>query len=142
IRLEFLGRGHTGGDIVVHLPAERVVFTGDLLYSGVSYLGDAFVPDYVETLERLKKLDFDTVVPGHGRVFNGKERADALQAYLADFWEQVTALYEQGVGVEVAMQTVDMRAHAGNYPQLRAVGVDRESVERAYELLGEIRARR
>lgn len=143
IRLEFLGRGHTGGDIVVHLPEERVVFTGDLIYSGISYLGDAFVPDYVETLERLKQLDFDVVIPGHGRILNnGKERIGHFQAYLADFWEQVTALYEEGVGIEVATQQIDMRAHADNYPQLRSVGVDRESVERAYELLDELKARR
>lgn len=141
IRLEFLGRGHTGGDIVVHLPQERVVFTGDLLYSGVSYLGDAFVPDYVETLERLQQLDFDVVIPGHGRPFTGKERIDYFQAYLADFWRQVSALYDQGVGVELAMQQIDMRAHAEHYPQLRNVGVDRESVERAYELLEEIGGR-
>lgn len=141
IRLEFLGRGHTGGDIVVHLPEERVVFTGDLLYSGLSYLGDAFVPDYVQTLERLQALDFDVIIPGHGRPVEGKERIDHFQAYLADLWEQIVSFYEAGASVDTAMQQIDMRAHAANYPQLRAVGVDREAVERGYELLDEMRGR-
>ena len=54
------GRGST---FVVHLPAERVVFTGDLIYNGLSYLGDAFLPDYVATLERLRQIEFDVMVP-------------------------------------------------------------------------------
>lgn len=135
IRLLFLGRGHTGGDVVTFLPAERVLLTGDLLQSGLPYLGDAFVPDYIETLEAIKRLDFDVVIPGHGRPFTDRARIDYLQDYLADFWAQVTRQFQAGAPVEEAMQRIDMRAHAEHYPQIRAAGVDRESVERAYELL-------
>jgi cyclase len=135
IRLEFFGRGHTGGDVVIYLPAERVILTGDLLQSGLPYLGDAFVPDYIETLENLKQLEFDFVIPGHGRPFSDRERIDYLQEYLADFWAQVTQQYRAGASVEDAMQRIDMRAHAEHYPSIRAAGMDREAVERAYELL-------
>ena len=41
IRLVHLGRGHTGGDVVVYLPSERLVFTGDLFFAGAPFLGDA-----------------------------------------------------------------------------------------------------
>lgn len=41
IQLAFFGRGHTAGDVVVYLPAERVLVTGDLLTAGVPYMGDA-----------------------------------------------------------------------------------------------------
>jgi cyclase len=135
IRLHFFGRGHTGGDIVVFLPQEKVLFTGDLLQPGLPYLGDAYIPDYIETLERLKELEFETVVPGHGRPFTDRARIDYLQAYLADLWGQVSALHRQGVPIRDAAQRIDLRSHSANYPQIRAVGVDVEAVERAYELL-------
>ncbi len=54
IRLLFLGRGHTGGDVIVYLPRERLIATGDLLGSNPSYIGDAFITDWVATLEKLK----------------------------------------------------------------------------------------
>lgn len=135
IRLEFLGRGHTGGDIVVYLPEARVLIAGDLLQPGLPYLGDAYVPDYIETLESVKRLDFDVVVPGHGEPFRDRSRIDFLQDYLADFWAQVTQQFQNGASVEEAMQRIDLRAHAERFPQIRSAGVDREAVERAYQLL-------
>jgi glyoxylase-like metal-dependent hydrolase (beta-lactamase superfamily II) len=135
IRLLFFGRGHTGGDVVVHLPRERVLITGDLLTAGLSYMGDAFVPDWIETLERLKRLQFDTILPGHGQSFTQKERIDHFQAYLADFWTRVTELHRANVSAEDAARRIDMRNHAANFPSIRAVGVDLDAVRRAYEVL-------
>ena len=136
IRLMFFGRGHTTGDIVVFLPRERVLITGDLLTAGLSYMGDAFVPDWIETLERLKRLEFDTILPGHGQPITQRQRIDHFQAYLTDFWGKVVALHRAGVSAEDAAQRIDMRSHATNYPTIRAPGVDIDGVRRAYEVLG------
>ncbi len=57
IQLRYLGRGHTGGDVVVFLPKERVVFTGDLLLPFLAYMGDAFVDEWPATLGKLKALE-------------------------------------------------------------------------------------
>lgn len=135
IRLLFLGRGHTGGDVVVHLPRERVVITGDLLTAGTAYLGDSHPLEWVETLERLKELDFDTVLPGHGQAFEGKAKVGHFQAYLRDFWTQVTAKRTAGVAAMDAAAQIDMRAHAQNYPDIREPGVALNAVLRAYDLL-------
>lgn len=135
IRIEFFGRGHTGGDVVVHLPRERVLIVGDLVNTGTSFMGDAYVPDWIETLERLKQLDFEVVLPGHGPAFRERERIDHWQAYLRDFWTQVGELKKAGVPVEEAARRIDLRAHAAHYPAIRAVGADRDAVARAYELL-------
>ena len=51
IQIRFFGRAHTDGDIVVFLPRERMVATGDMITSALSYTGDAFVEEWPATLE-------------------------------------------------------------------------------------------
>ncbi len=140
IRLLFLGRGHTGGDVVVHLPKERIVATGDLLTDNPAYLGDAYFLDWIATLEKLKLVEFDTVLPGHGNAFAGKAKIAHWQAYLRDFWSQAQATHKAGVAAEAAAKGIDLRRHAGNYPTLTARGVNVNGVLRAYELIeGKVR---
>jgi cyclase len=136
IRLVFLGRGHTGGDVIVHLPKERIIATGDLL-AGQSpgYLGDAYVLEWIATLEKLKSVDFDTVLPGHGDAFTGKAKIEHWQAYLREFWSQVQARHKAGTSAEEASKRIDLRAHVKNYPALTQPGVAVNAVLRAYELL-------
>lgn len=135
IRLIFLGRAHTGGDIVVYLPKERAVITGDLLVEGTSYLGDGFIEDWLQTLDRLRALDFDLTLPGHGNAFTGKAKIDHFQAYLRDFWTQAQALQKAGVSAQDAAKQIDMRAQAVNYPTITAPGVLWHGAARAYELI-------
>jgi cyclase len=61
--------GHTPGQLAVHVPEERVVFTGDTIFSNVqTWLMTSNVDQWLEALERIRTLDVDHVVPGHGPV--------------------------------------------------------------------------
>ncbi|WP_030193080.1 MBL fold metallo-hydrolase [Streptomyces sp. NRRL S-87] len=76
------GVAHTTGDSVVWLPRERVVFTGDLVFSG----GTPFVPfgsvsGSLRALELLRELGAETVVPGHGPITDGSAYDD-MERYL------------------------------------------------------------
>ena len=135
IRLMFFGRGHTGGDVVVHLPEERVLVTGDLLLEGLPFMGDGFPADWVDTLEELKALDFDVIVPGHGAPFSDRGRIDALQSYLRDLWQRVGDAHASGLTAEEAAERVDMSDHASDYPSITGPGVPPTAVTRIYELL-------
>jgi glyoxylase-like metal-dependent hydrolase (beta-lactamase superfamily II) len=136
IRLVHLGRGHTAGDVVVFLPKERIVATGDLLIEQTSYMGDAYFTDWIQTIDALKKLDFDTVLPGHGRPFSGKAKLDHWQAYLRDFWAQAQKFHKAGVPWEEAAKQVDLRGNAVNYPLIKAPGITpNHGMRRAYEIL-------
>jgi cyclase len=134
MRLLYLGRGHTDTDVVVYLPRERIVCTGDLMESVVSYMGDSFPDDWIATLDRLKALDFDTVMPGHGVVFHGKKKIEAFQQYLRDVVTQATAMKKQGLPAEQAAQKIDMTAYREDLPSIRAVGIDPAAVRRIYQL--------
>lgn len=136
IRVLFLGRGHTAGDVVVYLPKERIVATGDLLVEGTSYMGDAFFTEWIQTIEALKQLDVETVLPGHGNAFKGKAKMDHWQAYLRDFWEQAQKFHKAGTPWEEAAKLVDLRGNAVNYPAIRAAGITpNHGMRRAYEIL-------
>jgi glyoxylase-like metal-dependent hydrolase (beta-lactamase superfamily II) len=136
IRIMHLGRGHTAGDVIVFLPKERLIATGDLLVEGTSYMGDAYFTDWIATIELLKKVEFDTVLPGHGQVFKGKDKLDHWQAYLRDFWSQAQKFHKAGVPWEEAAKQVDLRGNAVNYPNIRAAGITpNHGMLRAYEIL-------
>ena len=136
IQVLFLGRGHTAGDVVVYLPKERIVATGDLLVNGTSYMGDAFFTEWIQTIETLKGVDFETVLPGHGAAFTGKAKLDHWQAYMRDFWEQAQKFHKAGTPWEEAAKLVDLRRQAANYPTIRAAGITpNHAMRRAYESL-------
>jgi len=67
------------------------------------------VPD---TLEKLAGLDFETIVPGHGKPFQGKAAVAPVQACQRDIWRQVETLKREGAAPEEAARRVDLRAHA------------------------------
>jgi glyoxylase-like metal-dependent hydrolase (beta-lactamase superfamily II) len=134
LRLMYLGRGHTDTDVVTYLPAERIVATGDLMESVISYMGDSYPEDWIATLEKLKALEFDTVLPGHGAPFKGKERITAFQDYLRDVIAQTNTLKRQGLSAEDAALKVDLTKHAATFPQIRGVGVDAAVTRRIYRL--------
>jgi glyoxylase-like metal-dependent hydrolase (beta-lactamase superfamily II) len=139
-----LGRGHTGGDVVVFLPQERIVFTGDLLLQGPSYMGDAYVDEWVKTLDRVKELDFDVIVPGHGEPWKDRGHIEAVQVYMRDTWDQVVALRAKGVSAMEAALRIDLTRHQktmGPFASpllpsgILAPGIEPNSVIRIYELL-------
>jgi glyoxylase-like metal-dependent hydrolase (beta-lactamase superfamily II) len=137
VRLLHLGRGHTAGDTVVYLPAERVVCTGDLFNGYIGYMGDAFVDEWATTLGRLAELDFQTVVAGHGKPFTGKDRIALVQACLRDLWRQADTLKREGVAAKDAAGRIDLRAHAVSFPALATVGFNPLAVERIYAVIDE-----
>ena len=137
VQLLFLGRGHTNGDTVVFLPKEKIVATGDLMESQIAYMGDAQFSEWITTLDALKKLDFNTDLPGHGMPFKGKELITAFQGYLRDLMKQGADLQKQGVTAEAAAQRVDLTAYRNSFPQIQGRGAELRGVKRLYAWMDE-----
>ncbi|MEU3838499.1 MBL fold metallo-hydrolase [Streptomyces sp. NPDC028635] len=111
--LEHIGPAHTSNDTVVWLPAQRVLFTGDLVMNGVTpFCLMGSVTGSLKALERLRAFGATTVVPGHGPVC-GPEVFDAVEDYL----RTVLRLAEEGLraGLTPAQAAVgaDLGRHAG-----------------------------
>src|ERR1051325_1590359 len=137
VQLLFLGRGHTNGDTVVFLPKEKIVATGDLMESQIAYMGDAQFGEWVTTLEALKKLDFDTDLPGHGMPFKGKALITAFQGYLRDLMKQGAELRRQGVPADAAARRIDLTAYKTSFPQIQGPGVELRGAQRLYAWMDE-----
>ena len=72
-RARYFGRGHTNGDAIIYFPALRTIHTGDLMAGTtplIDYPGGGSVVEWIKTLDAAMKVDFDTVIPGHGPVTN------------------------------------------------------------------------
>jgi cyclase len=134
IQIRYLGRGHTAGDVVVYLPNEKIVMTGDFLTAALSNMSDSFPNEWADSLDALKKLDFDTVLPGHGEAFTDKAKIDYFQAYLRDVWSEVSRLRQQGVSAEEASKRADLTKHKTHLP-IQGPGVPLIGVQRIYALL-------
>ena len=131
IELLHLGRGHTGGDVVVLLPNERVVFTGDLVLAGGAYIGDAYVDEWLQTLDRFEELEFDLILPGHGEAFSDMAQVDALRAFLSDFWDQAVNARDQGLSAEEAISTIEWQGFLAIAPDT----IKLQCVQRAWAVM-------
>jgi glyoxylase-like metal-dependent hydrolase (beta-lactamase superfamily II) len=138
IRLLFVGRGHTGGDVVVYLPKERLLCTGDLLLTtNTPFAGDGYVNEWPDTLEKLRAIDFEDVIPGHGEPFKGKEKISYWQVYLRDLWQQTSKLHDRQVPPADAVKQIDLTAHKAHFPTITGVGVgvNAAAVARMYAVM-------
>jgi cyclase len=82
--------GHTPGQVAVHVPEERVVFTGDTVFNGCqTWLMTSDLPQWLAALDRIQGLDVDHLIPGHGPVTT-KQALDAQRAALLA-WQAAVA---------------------------------------------------
>jgi glyoxylase-like metal-dependent hydrolase (beta-lactamase superfamily II) len=94
VELMHLGRGHTKGDIVVWLPEEKILFSGDLVEFGATpYTGDAYLTDWPDTLARVSELGAEKLVPGRGDALQTPEMVEAAisgtQSFLTQMFDSV-----------------------------------------------------
>ncbi len=92
INLMHLGRAHTAGDIVIHVPDQNVMFTGDIVeYHSACYCGDGHFGDWGQTLDNIASFDVDAIAPGRGDALIGKDMVGAAIENTADFVESTYA---------------------------------------------------
>ncbi len=99
VKLLYLGRGHTDGDTVIYFPDLKTVHAGDLIVDGmpvIDYSGGGSAVEFVRTLDALLQVDFDTLIPGHGRIMN-KDDVVAYKARLEEMNRRMRNLARSGV---------------------------------------------
>ena len=111
--------GHSGTDMIVRVPDQNVVYTGDLLFSGwypVCVDEKATVSGWRDTLKKFAAFDKDTLfVPGHGQIC-GQEGIASLREVFDDIAGQAERMYKAGVPVEEAQHRYVVPDKFKNFP--------------------------
>jgi cyclase len=84
VRLYYAGPAHTPGDLLVWLPAERILAVGDLLEEGLPYAGESYPAGWLRALNRIVELDPAIIVPSHGGVQRDRTLLDAQRTLFRD----------------------------------------------------------
>jgi glyoxylase-like metal-dependent hydrolase (beta-lactamase superfamily II) len=108
-----VGPAHTGGDVVVHLPDDGVVFTGDILFHGghpIVWAGP--VANWIAACDRILELGAPVIVPGHGPLATPSAVSD-LKAYFEFLTEEARPRHDAGLSALEAARDIDLGPYAG-----------------------------
>lgn len=122
VDLMHLGRAHTAGDTVVHVPDSGVIFSGDVVeYHSACYCGDGHFNDWGNTLDAIAAFNPKSIVPGRGDALVGDEMVNAALTNTRDFVEStyrpVAAVVARGGSLKEAWDAVRAECDAkfGDY---------------------------
>ncbi len=111
IEVLFLGRAHTGGDLVVHLPEEGILFMSEAyLHRVFPAMRSAYPSEWVSMIERAQAMDVGTYVPGHGFVDSPEILEEELEVFrqaVVQVIDESRRLHGQGLGLEEAQASAD-----------------------------------
>jgi cyclase len=110
IEILHLGSGHTAADLVVHLPNEGIVITGDLVVSPIPLVGNpqSHIGEWASTLEKLCELHPKIIVPGHGAVMRDDVFVKQLAKLFASIKHQTEAAVARGEQLEQVRKSVNL----------------------------------
>jgi len=112
VQLLWVGPAHTAGDLLVHLPRERVVFTGDVLFRLCTPIGwEGTQAQWERALDAIVALDPAVVVPGHGPLC-GLEGPREMKAYLQYVSGEAARAFADGVPALEAAKRIDPGPYA------------------------------
>jgi glyoxylase-like metal-dependent hydrolase (beta-lactamase superfamily II) len=99
VRAHYVGRGHTDGDAVIYFPDLRTIHTGDLIVGGtlfIDYGNGGTSIEWLDTIDNILELDFDTVIPGHGGLMT-KDDVREFRTKIETLQQRGRELISQGV---------------------------------------------
>ena len=129
VELIEVGPAHTRGDVLVHVPAHRTVFTGDILFiGGTPIVWAGPVSNWIRACDVILGLGVETVVPGHGPV---TDTAGVCQVrdYLAFIETEATARHAAGMPADEAARDIALGSFGG-WGEFGRVAVNVEAVYR------------
>ncbi|MEQ1755652.1 MAG: MBL fold metallo-hydrolase [Micropepsaceae bacterium] len=101
-----VGPAHTGGDVMVHVPGDRTVFTGDILFiEGTPIMWAGPIGNWIAACDSILALNCETIVPGHGPITD-KRGVKAVQSYLTYIRDEARKRYDAGLNARDAAHDI------------------------------------
>jgi len=113
VELHNWGRANSPADVTVYLPAERVLFTGDILVHPLPYVGGSFPGPWIHVLQQIEAVPVTAVVPGHGTVQRDHAYTRQVRELLQATRTRIDSLFRQGktlAEVQTMVNVDDLRA--------------------------------
>ncbi|MCB1705330.1 MAG: MBL fold metallo-hydrolase [Halioglobus sp.] len=125
VHLIEVGPAHTRGDVLVHSPSDKVVFTGDILFiESTPLIWQGPVGNWIDACLRIEDMDVDLIVPGHGPITD-KHGVAKVRQYLQFVREQARQRYDAGMDAFEAARDIELSEYsAWSDPERIAVNVD------------------
>lgn len=102
VELFEVGPAHTTGDVIVHVPQDKVVYTGDILFvEGTPIIWAGPISNWIDACNRIISWDVETIVPGHGPITD-KQGVAIMRDYLSYIDQEARRRYDAGMSAEEA----------------------------------------
>jgi cyclase len=112
VELLYHGPAHTYGDTIVYFPQSKVLFAGDVAFFYSMPLAAAGkIGGWLQVIDRIKDMDIDLIVPGHGPP-GGKQEVEDEREYFEFVMEQTRGCFERGLSPEQAVEEIDPGPYA------------------------------
>jgi len=106
--LTHLGSAHTRGDVLVHVPSDRIIYTGDLVFvGGHPVIWEGPIGNWIKACDFILGLDVDVIVPGHGPIAE-KPAVRELKSYFEYIAAEARRHFDNGVPAEIATQKISL----------------------------------
>ncbi|WP_026148112.1 MULTISPECIES: MBL fold metallo-hydrolase [unclassified Thioalkalivibrio] len=131
VKLIEVGPAHTRGDVLVHVPSDRVVYTGDILFiEGTPVMWAGPVGNWIAAIDRILGMDVETIVPGHGPI---TDHAGARQVrdYLVYIDREARARFDAGMPAAEASFDIALGDYA-NWGDAERIAVNVDTLYREY----------
>jgi len=137
VRLIEVGPAHTGGDVLVHVPGDRAVFTGDILFiDGTPLMWAGPVANWIRACETIIAMDVDVIVPGHGPITD-KAGVRRVVDYLAYVDREARKRFDAGLPVREAALDIAL-GDFSSWGDAERIAVNVDSLYREYRGDGKV----
>jgi glyoxylase-like metal-dependent hydrolase (beta-lactamase superfamily II) len=137
VELIEVGPAHTGGDVIVHVPQDRTVFTGDILFiDGTPLMWAGPVKNWINACDKIIGMEADVIVLGHGPVTD-KAGVRRVADYLAYIDTEARKRYDAGLSVREAALDIALGDYA-NWGDAERIAVNVDSLYRDYRGDGQV----
>ena len=126
-----VGPAHTAGDVLVHVPGDRIVYTGDILFiDGTPIMWAGPVSNWIAACDRILAMDVEVIVPGHGPITD-KTGVRRVQAYLRYIDGEARKRFDAGLSVGDAAHDIALGDYA-SWIDAERIAVNVDTLYREY----------
>lgn len=126
-----VGPAHTRGDVLVHSPTDKTIFTGDILFiEGTPIMWQGPVGNWIKACQLIEGLDLDNIVPGHGPVTD-KAGVAKVRQYLEYVRDQAQVRYDSGMSAFDAAKDIELNEYS-SWSDSERIAVNVDSLYREF----------